>query len=424
MYIVLCNYVFNIICNTSIITQLCGRNLSTYLFGGEMAERVVVSYKPKKKSNLLHVYSFNVSSRSARFTLYNELTKCRAEHEWLRKLPITYGRAAITDAITACGRVIHDNSDRTPYRGNKNRIVLGAVSPPSRRGTHVLYLSGFGEVETKQKVDESWDMRSFRLVDVTHRITRRTQPKDHVFELHISVYITPPNLPKTGNMRGIDVGGKHLAVTADFKDDTTIYDMPHKEVLREIDALKSIRDRHAKGKHRWKKLNCTIRQKYKKANGLATNAINQAVNDICTGVDVIGGEDIKPKDMPRRGGNRKRNINRPMRENRVGEFKRKIRQKSEERNIELEDVSPKYTSQTCSVCGYVDSKSRVTRGRFICTNCGQELHADKNAARNILYGAAGKVVQRRLWHGGNKPTLRRPLYKAPRKGISNVYYCI
>ena len=141
-------------------------------------------------------------------------------------------------------------------------------------------------------------------------------------------------------------------------------------------------------------------------------------------MDVIGGEYIQPKDMTRHGGNRKRNINRPISENRVGEFKRKICQKSEERNIELEDVSPKYTSQMCSVCEHVDSKSRVTRGRFICTYCGQEFHADKNAARNILYGAARKVVQRRLWHGGNKLTLRRPLYKVPRKDISDMHYCI
>ena len=99
----------------------------------------------------------------------------------------------------------------------------------------------------------------------------------------------------------------------------------------------------------------------------------------------------------------------------MGDLKRKVRQKSEERNIELEYVSPKYTSQTCSVCEHTDSESRVTRDGFICTNCGQELHVDKNAMRNILYGAAGKVVQRRLWHGGNKPTLRRSLYKVPRK---------
>ena len=59
----------------------------------------------------------------------------------------------------------------------------------------------------------------------------------------------PPEPPKTGNMRGIDVGGKHLAVTVDFKEESVVYDMPHKGILREIDALKSMRDRYTKGKH-------------------------------------------------------------------------------------------------------------------------------------------------------------------------------
>ena len=161
--------------------------VSTYLFSGEMAERVVISYKPKKKSKMLHVYAFKGSSKSDRFTLNKELTKLRAEYEWLRKLPVAYGRAAITDAVTACGRVIDDNSDYTSYREDKNRIILGSVSPPIWRNSHLLYLPGFGEVETKCIVDESWDMCSFRLVDVTHHTTRRTQPKDHVFELHISI---------------------------------------------------------------------------------------------------------------------------------------------------------------------------------------------------------------------------------------------
>ncbi len=75
-------------------------------------------------------------------------------------------------------------------------------------------------------------MRSLRLVDVTYRITRRTQPKDHAFELHVKVYLTPPKPPKTGNTRGIDVGGKHLAVTVDFKEEPAIYDMPYYAILR------------------------------------------------------------------------------------------------------------------------------------------------------------------------------------------------
>jgi len=45
-------------------------------------------------------------------------------------------------------------------------------------------------------------------------------------------------------------------------------------------------------------------------------------------------------------------------------------------------VNPAYTSQTCSKCGHVDKQSRVKQV-FKCTSCGNTLHADVNAARNI-----------------------------------------
>jgi putative transposase len=47
-------------------------------------------------------------------------------------------------------------------------------------------------------------------------------------------------------------------------------------------------------------------------------------------------------------------------------------------------VDPAHTSQCCSVCGTVDAASRISRSRFICTNCGSIFDADVNAAKNIL----------------------------------------
>ena len=46
-------------------------------------------------------------------------------------------------------------------------------------------------------------------------------------------------------------------------------------------------------------------------------------------------------------------------------------------------VNPKYTSQTCSECGAVDSKSRISQSGFVCTSCGFISNADVNAAKNI-----------------------------------------
>ena len=45
-------------------------------------------------------------------------------------------------------------------------------------------------------------------------------------------------------------------------------------------------------------------------------------------------------------------------------------------------VDPRYTSQTCSRCGYANKNNRKGSD-FHCLNCNFQLHADLNAARNI-----------------------------------------
>lgn len=47
-------------------------------------------------------------------------------------------------------------------------------------------------------------------------------------------------------------------------------------------------------------------------------------------------------------------------------------------------VDPRFTSQTCSCCGAVDSRSRKSQASFVCTVCGFRDNADHNAAVTIL----------------------------------------
>jgi IS605 OrfB family transposase len=59
-----------------------------------------------------------------------------------------------------------------------------------------------------------------------------------------------------------------------------------------------------------------------------------------------------------------------------------IEYKAEDLNKSVIYIDPKYTSQTCSKCGYRDKNNR--KGSiFHCLNCHFELHADLNASRNI-----------------------------------------
>lgn len=55
------------------------------------------------------------------------------------------------------------------------------------------------------------------------------------------------------------------------------------------------------------------------------------------------------------------------------------------RGIDVEQVDPAHTSQRCSHtdCDSVAAENRQTRDRFHCRECGYEVHADYNAAKNI-----------------------------------------
>lgn len=57
--------------------------------------------------------------------------------------------------------------------------------------------------------------------------------------------------------------------------------------------------------------------------------------------------------------------------------------KANAKGIGIEKVPAKYTSQTCSKCGYCARNNRKTRASFECKACGFRINADLNASRNI-----------------------------------------
>lgn len=63
------------------------------------------------------------------------------------------------------------------------------------------------------------------------------------------------------------------------------------------------------------------------------------------------------------------------------ELQQFIEYKARLSGIDVVYINPKYTSQACSKCGVVD-KSNRKRNNYSC-NCGNNIHSDLNAARNI-----------------------------------------
>jgi putative transposase len=61
-----------------------------------------------------------------------------------------------------------------------------------------------------------------------------------------------------------------------------------------------------------------------------------------------------------------------------------IKYKAAEKGIRVVEIIEKNTSRTCSKCDYKDQANRKSQGLFCCKECGCEVNADFNGAKNIL----------------------------------------
>jgi IS605 OrfB family transposase len=115
---------------------------------------------------------------------------------------------------------------------------------------------------------------------------------------------------------------------------------------------------------------------FQKAIAHRKNYINWSINQLnLTDIKTIKIEDIK--DI-RRGKRCSRQWSHWV----YTEIDDKLERLCEDTGVQLLKVSPMFTSQRCSVCGWVQKANRI-RKRFKCKACGHEQDADLNASMNI-----------------------------------------
>lgn len=78
------------------------------------------------------------------------------------------------------------------------------------------------------------------------------------------------------------------------------------------------------------------------------------------------------------------------------DLQQKIIYKAQESGITVKLINPKYTSQRCSKCGYIDKENRLGQAVFECKQCGLKINADYNAALNIATPNIDKLISEAL----------------------------
>lgn len=175
-----------------------------------------------------------------------------------------------------------------------------------------------------------------------------------------------------GKVIGIDIGQK---TTLSCSDGQSIGEDPHGHTYQSICKKLSRKKKGSKN--------------FKQVDKHRSNYIKWSVNQInLNGIKKVNLENIKHL---RRG----RRTNRLMSHWKYAELFDKLEAKLNDAGVQINKVSPTYTSQRCSSCGWVRKGNRK-RKQFKCDKCSFECDADLNGSLNISLNLVPITEKERL----------------------------
>ena len=208
--------------------------------------------------------------------------------------------------------------------------------------------------------------------------------------LQVEETLSTPKPKVDGEVLGIDVGVKHLAVCSDG----TVIENPRalKGAEARLRQLNKSVSRKVKGsKNRRKAVRRLARQHYRVSN-IRQDAIHKATTEIVRRASVIGLETLNVKGMLRN-----HRLARSLSDAALSEFHRQVEYKALWSGVDVVRADRFFpSSKTCSCCGHVVKDLSLSDRTFRCPpspgGCGLEIDRDLNAAFNLRQMAVSSTV--------------------------------
>ncbi|MFB6218324.1 MAG: RNA-guided endonuclease InsQ/TnpB family protein, partial [Halobacteriaceae archaeon] len=197
------------------------------------------------------------------------------------------------------------------------------------------------------------------------------------FYLHVRTKadVDDPDPAENGTVLGVDLGVENIAVTSTgvfWSGDELNHWHREYEKRRASMQQKGTRAAH----EAMKRVGETETGRFEQLlHRVANGILQEAVEGGCSVIVFEDLTDIRDRMLGAK----------PLHEWAFRRFYEYVAYKAEERGIIVEQVAPQYTSQRCSRtdCGFTDPDNRSSQESFKCQQCGYEIHADYNAAKNI-----------------------------------------
>lgn len=289
-------------------------------------------------------------------------------------------------------------------------FTTGAIRVEPDR--HHITLPVIGTVKTH----ESTRKLARRLEAGTARITTATIRHERgrwfvSFVTHVQRSLgRPGHAPRGPAVVGVDLGVRDLlvAATADGREVARVRAPgPLRQAQRQLRALqrKAARQRGPRepGAGRpsprrdpskgWQTTQAQIRRAHARTANLRADALHKATTALAQQHQVIGLETLAVANMGRRGGARKRGLNRSLHDASLGTLARLLGYKSGwygSRLVKADRWFP--SSKTCSSCGAVKAKLALHERTYTCDSCSLVIDRDLNAAINLARHALAQTV--------------------------------